>query len=95
MIQSFFSWLLIALGTIFWLWGTLPLLTSRDFLYRLHTLTVADSLGSGLILAGLFLRRSGERPLLLLALFSLLAWNAVFSYLLATLAPEGGKADER
>jgi multicomponent Na+:H+ antiporter subunit G len=95
MIQAILSWLLIVAGTLLWLWGTLPMLISRDFLYRLHTLTVADSLGSGLILAGLFLRRSGERPLLVLALLSLLAWNAVFSYLLATLAPQEDDADGR
>lgn len=95
MIQAILSWSMIMAGTLLWIWGTLPLLISRDFLYRLHTLTVADSLGSGLIVAGLFLRRSGERPLLVLALLSLLAWNAVFSYLLATLAPEEDNADGR
>ena len=42
-----FSSLLFLIGLFFWLWGTLPILNkNHSIFYKLHTLTVADSVGS-------------------------------------------------
>ncbi|KPQ35076.1 MAG: multicomponent Na+:H+ antiporter subunit MnhG [Phormidesmis priestleyi Ana] len=81
----------IGLGVVFWLWGTLPLLDigvapsgeNRSILFKLHSLSVSDTLGSMSIVVGLLFRLSREWPLLLLALFSLAIWNTVLSYVLA------------
>ncbi|MEC4806401.1 MAG: monovalent cation/H(+) antiporter subunit G [Jaaginema sp. PMC 1079.18] len=77
------SYLCIALGLVFWVWGTWPLVGDRSVLYKLHSLSVADTLGSMSIVIGLLLRISREWPLLLLALISLAIWNTVLGYVLA------------
>ena len=45
------SYFIFACGLFFWAWGTLPILNRQhSVFYKLHTLTVADSVGSLLIL---------------------------------------------
>lgn len=73
----------IAVGLIFWFWGTPVLLTQRSVLFKLHNLSVADTLGSIAIMTGLLLRRPREWPLLLLAILSLALWNTMLGYVLA------------
>lgn len=77
------SYSLIVLGIIFWFWGTLPLIGNRSVLFKLHSLSVADTLGSMSIIIGLLLKIPGEWPLLLLAIISLAIWNTVLGYVLA------------
>ncbi len=67
-----------------WFWGTWPLLQQRSLLVKLHRLSVADTLGSALMLAGLWLQRADLWPLLLLALIGLMLWNTIFGYVLAS-----------
>jgi multicomponent Na+:H+ antiporter subunit G len=73
----------IVIGLIFWLWGTWPLLGSRSVLFKLHNLSVADTLGSMAIVVGLLLKIPREWPLLLLALIALAIWNTILGYVLA------------
>ncbi|MGL5197092.1 MAG: monovalent cation/H(+) antiporter subunit G [Chroococcales cyanobacterium] len=73
----------IGLGIFFWFWGTYPLLGERSVLYKLHTLSVSDTLGSMSITIGLLLRIPREWPLILLALISLAIWNTILGYVLA------------
>ncbi len=73
----------LGLGLWFWLWGTWPLLGDRSVLYKLHGLSVSDTLGSMLIIVGLLLKIPREWPLLILALISLAIWNTVLGYVLA------------
>jgi multicomponent Na+:H+ antiporter subunit G len=84
------SYLCMGLGLLFWFWGTLPLVGNRSVLYKLHTLSVSDTLGSLSILLGLFLRIPREWPLLLLAMLSLAIWNTVLGYVLAYCSRTGG-----
>ncbi|MGG6240560.1 monovalent cation/H(+) antiporter subunit G [Nodosilinea sp. AN01ver1] len=77
------SYACIVLGLVFWYWGTWPLLGRRSVLYKLHGLSVADTLGSMAIVVGLLLRIPQEWPLLVLALISLAIWNTVLGYVLA------------
>ncbi|WP_017301026.1 monovalent cation/H(+) antiporter subunit G [Nodosilinea nodulosa] len=77
------SYICIGLGLVFWYWGTWPLLGRRSVLYKLHGLSVADTLGSMAIVVGLLLRIPQEWPLLVLALISLAVWNTVLGYVLA------------
>lgn len=81
------SSLALALGVLFWLRGSWPLLGRASLLEKLHALTVADSLGSALIVLGLLLRRPPQTPLLLLALVMLLIWNTLVGYVLAAAVP--------
>lgn len=80
---------LIGIGVFFWLWGTAPLLGRRSILFKLHSLSVADTLGSMAIVVGLLLKLSREWPLLLLALISLALWNTVLGYVLAYCSSSG------
>jgi multicomponent Na+:H+ antiporter subunit G len=77
------SYACIGLGLLFWMWGTPVLLTGRSVLFKLHNLSVADTLGSIAIIFGLLLRRPREWPLLLLAILSLALWNTMLGYVLA------------
>jgi len=77
------SYSLIVIGIIFWFWGTLPLIGNRSVLFKLHSLSVADTLGSMSIIIGLLLKIPGEWPLLLLAIISLAIWNTVLGYVIA------------
>ncbi|QNG26839.1 monovalent cation/H(+) antiporter subunit G [Synechococcus sp. HK01-R] len=78
------SQILLSIGLLMWFWGTWPLLQQRSLLVKLHRLSVADTLGSALMLAGLWLRRADLWPLLLLALIGLMLWNTIFGYVLAS-----------
>ncbi|MGY2980124.1 monovalent cation/H(+) antiporter subunit G [Thermostichus sp. OS-CIW-30] len=77
------SYLLFGVGVLFWLWGTAPLLGDRSILFKLHSLSVSDTLGSMSIMLGLLLRIPREWPLLVLALISLAIWNTILGYVLA------------
>lgn len=78
-----FSYGLIIFGIILWFWGTFPLIGKRSVLYKLHYLSVADTLGSMAIVVGLLLRNPREWSLMLLAIITLAIWNTVLGYVLA------------
>jgi multicomponent Na+:H+ antiporter subunit G len=77
------SYTCLCLGLFFWFWGTFPLLGQRSVLFKLHSLSVADTLGSMSIIFGLLLKIPNEWPLLLLGIISLAIWNTVLGYVLA------------
>lgn len=77
------SYGLMGIGAVFWFWGTVPLLGGRSILYKLHALSVADTLGSLSIILGLLLKIPREWSLLLLAVFALAIWNTVLTYVIA------------
>ena len=77
------SYLLVVIGIVFWFWGTFPLLGNRSVLFKLHSLSVSDTLGSMTIVIGLLLKIPREWPLLLLAIITLAIWNTVLGYVLA------------
>ena len=87
------SYTCIVIGIIFWFWGTLPLIGKRSVLFKLHSLSVADTLGSMSIVVGLLLKIPSEWPLLLLAIITLAIWNTVLGYVLAYCSIEGGQYD--
>ena len=83
---SLISYIFIFVGLFFWFWGTLPLLSkNKTLLYRLHTLTVADTVGSALILIALIIRDANHWPILTISLITLTLWNTIFGYLLGNL----------
>jgi multicomponent Na+:H+ antiporter subunit G len=77
------SYTIIIIGIIFWFWGTLPLIGNRSIFFKLHTLSVADTLGSMAIIFGLLLKIPSEWSLLLLAIITLAIWNTVLGYVIA------------
>jgi multicomponent Na+:H+ antiporter subunit G len=87
------SYSCIIVGLIFWFWGTLPLISDRSVLFKLHSLSVADTLGSMSIIVGLLLKIPRELPLLLLAIITLAIWNTVLGYILAYCSSSGEKND--
>ena len=83
------SYLLIIIGLTLWFWGTIPLLNRKySIFYKLHTLTVSDTVGSILIIIGLLIRDTGHWEILSIATISLMLWNTFFSYLLAKVSNE-------
>ena len=81
------SYTIIISGIVLWFWGTIPILNrSRSLFYKLHTLTVSDTVGSILIIVGLLIRNSEHWAILSIATISLVLWNTFFSYLIATVA---------
>ncbi len=86
---DWFSYGCIGLGLVFWFWGTSSLLSQRSVLFKLHNLSVSDTLGSIAIIFGLLLQRPREWPLLLLAILSLTLWNTMLGYVLAYCSSSG------
>ena len=79
------SYTLIIFGVILWFWGTIPILNRKhSIFYKLHTLTVSDTVGSTLIIIGLLIRNYQHWAILSIATVSLVLWNTFFSYLIAT-----------
>lgn len=85
------SYACMGLGIVFWFWGTSYLLGRRSVLYKLHSLSVADTLGSIAIVVGLLLKRPSEWSLLILAIISLAIWNTMLGYVLAYCSTSGGE----
>lgn len=86
-----FSYICIGVGLVFWFWGTSHILGKRSVLFKLHSLSVADTLGSMAIVVGLLFKIPSEWPLLVLGIISLAIWNTVLGYVLAYCSSsEGG-----
>ena len=82
--MSLLSYSLIIVGLFLWFWGTIPILNTRfSLFYKLHTLTVSDTVGSIFIVIGLLIRDVSHWAVLSIATISLVLWNTFFSYLLA------------
>jgi multicomponent Na+:H+ antiporter subunit G len=90
---NLFSYICIGIGIVFSFWGTSHLLGKRSVLFKLHSLSVADTLGSMSIIFGLLLKIPSEWPLLILAIISLAIWNTMLGYVLAYCSSSGGNND--
>jgi multicomponent Na+:H+ antiporter subunit G len=81
------SFAILFVGLIFWLWGTLPIVNrEHSIFYKLHTLTVSDSVGSLLILLALLIRAPQYWPIFVVTAISLSLWNTVFSYIIGNIS---------
>ncbi|MCY3803149.1 MAG: monovalent cation/H(+) antiporter subunit G [Proteobacteria bacterium] len=64
------SWILLVLGSVFCLIGTLGLMRLPDFYTRVHAASIIDSLGAILILLGLITQ--SQDPLVIIKLILIL-----------------------
>ncbi|GAB3381247.1 monovalent cation/H(+) antiporter subunit G [Azotobacter armeniacus] len=89
------SWLLLGGGLLFFAAGSIGLLRFPDVFSRLHALTKADTLGLGLVVAGLICRADSPWLIarLLLIWLLLLASSATACQLLARQA-RGEQSDD-
>ena len=85
---NFLSYTCIGIGIFFWFWGTSHLVSNRSVLFKLHGLSVADTLGSMMIIVGLLLKIPSEWPLLILGIISLAICNTMLGYVLAYCSTE-------
>lgn len=88
LINDFLPWVLLGVGTVFFLAGTVGLLRFPDLFTRLHALTKADNIGLGFICVGLAWQAGPSwvaLKLLLIWLLALLA-AAVSCHLVARYA---------
>lgn len=88
---NFLSYSCIGIGIFFWFWGTSHLVSNRSVLFKLHGLSVADTLGSMMIIVGLLLKIPSEWPLLILGIISLAIWNTMLGYVLAYCSTQEAK----
>lgn len=90
MLLNGLSWLLLIGGLLFFVAGSVGLLRFPDTISRLHALTKADTLGLGLVIAGLSLRADSlwEVGQMVLIWLLLLASSATACQLLARHADE-------
>ncbi len=93
MIATVLGYTCIGIGIFFWFWGTASLTSNRSVLFKLHGLSVADTLGSIAIIFGLLLKIPRELPLLILAIISLAIWNTMLGYVLAYCSTNRGNYD--
>ena len=86
------GWLLITLGLVFFVAGTIGLLRFPDLYTRLHALTKADNLGLGLVVAGLALHANSVLVVLKLLFIWLVVMlaSASVSHLIARTAHTAG-----
>ncbi|MDZ7595642.1 MAG: monovalent cation/H(+) antiporter subunit G [Thiobacillus sp.] len=86
------STLLLLIGAVFFLAGTVGLLRFPDVYTRLHALAKADNLGLGFIVLGLLLQTSSLATALKLVLIWLLALaaSATVGFLIARRARQNG-----
>ncbi len=89
MLINVLSYTCIGIGVLFWFWGTFALTSPRSVLFKLHPLSVSDTLGSISIIVGLLLKIPREWPLLILAILSLAIWNTMLGYVLAYCSSSG------
>ncbi len=86
---------LIGIGLIFWFRGTAAMLRKRSVLYKLHYLSMADTLGSITMIAGLLLKIPREWPLLVLAAVCLAIWSTMLGYVIAHCAGGPGNSGRK
>jgi multicomponent Na+:H+ antiporter subunit G len=77
------SYTCIGIGIVFWFWGTSHLVSTKSVLFKLHGLSVADTLGSMLIIMGILMKIPSKWPLLVLGIISLAIWNTMLGYVIA------------
>ena len=79
------SWILLGIGTLFLLIGAVGLIRLPDFFSRMHAAGLIDTLGAGLILAGLMIEAGWSLNLakLVLILLFLLFTSPTSSHALA------------
>jgi len=88
-IMLMISWLLLVLGLMFFLAGSIGLLRFPDSFSRLHAVTKADTLGLGLLVLGLSLQSSWREGLLMALIWLIvMASGAVSCQLLARFSDE-------
>ncbi len=84
LLSTIISSLLLGIGLLFFVAGSVGMLRFPDSFSRLHAVTKADSLGLGAVIAGLMFYSSWWQNLLMLAIWLLvLASGAVSCQLLA------------
>jgi len=87
------SYALMVMGIILWYWGTLPLIGKKSVLFKLHSLSVADTLGSIMIMLGVLLKMPSKWNLILLAIMTLTIWNTMVGYVIAYCSSSEKKND--
>lgn len=88
--------ILAGLGVFLWFWGAFHLSGKKSYLWKIHALGAADTIGTLLILAGVLLYSTENWPHILLAMSAVAFWGTALSFILGRLGrrSEGGERDE-
>lgn len=76
------AWL-IGIGVFLWYWGAWHLAGKKSYLWKIHALGIADTIGTLFIFAGMLAQSTDSWPHLLLAMGSVGFWGTALSYVLA------------
>ena len=76
---------LAGIGVFLWVWGAVYLTGRKSYLWKIHALGIADTVGSLFILVGVLLYSSENWPHILLAMGSVAFWGTAFSFVMARL----------
>lgn len=85
------STVLIVIGVFLWFWGSVQLSGKRRYLWKIHALGAADTIGTLFILVGSLVYSLENWPHVLLAMSAVIFWGTAFSFVLARL----GESDEK
>ena len=86
---------LVSIGVFLWFWGALHLTGRKSYLWKIHALGIADTVGTLFILTGLLLRSLENWPHVLLAMGSVVFWGTALSFVLARLGGNQKKEPEK
>lgn len=76
---------LILIGVFLWFWGSFQLCGKRRYLWKIHALGAADTIGTLFILIGSLVYSLDNWPHILLAMSAVIFWGTAFSFVLARL----------
>jgi multicomponent Na+:H+ antiporter subunit G len=85
---------LITVGVFLWFWGSFQLSGKRRYLWKIHALGAADTIGTFFILAGSLVYSLENWPHILLAMGAVIFWGTAFSFVMARLG-RGGEGDDQ
>ena len=75
----------LGIGMFLWIWGAVHLIGNKSYLWKIHALGIADTVGSLFILVGALLYSTENWPHILLAMGAVAFWGTAFAFVLARL----------
>lgn len=84
---------LAAIGVFLWFWGGLHLMGRKSYFWKIHALSIADTVGTLFILGGTLLCSTEGWNHVLLAMGAVAFWGTALSFVLARLG--GGNEGRR
>ena len=86
---------LVGIGVFLWFWGAVHLSGRKSYLWKIHAMGIADTVGTLFILVGALLHSIENWPHVLLAMGSVAFWGTALSFVLARLGGNQKRGAEK